>query len=111
MPGYNSNPGGGQSPDDDMYSDGHSGAPKSNAEKETHADESETTLIPKSICPGMDFEPGDEVMLRVVRVHEGDLEVAYAPKEEGDKEEGGQGEEPAQASMPSGGGEMSSMME
>lgn len=55
-------------------------------EKET-PDEEKTTLIPSSICPGMEFDVGDEIVLKVVAVHEDELEVSYAPEKKGkDKE-------------------------
>jgi hypothetical protein len=66
----------------------------------------ETALLPKNICPGM--SPGDELVLKVVRVHGDQYEVSYSPapkeEEEAPPEESG----PAKADLP---GEMSSMME
>lgn len=37
-----------------------------------------TALLPKSVLGGKDFEPGDEVVLKVVKVHEDEVEVEYA---------------------------------
>lgn len=41
-------------------------------------DSKKTALIPESLCPGMDV--GDEVVLKIVGVHEDEYEVAYAPE-------------------------------
>ncbi|OLE10696.1 MAG: hypothetical protein AUG89_11575 [Acidobacteria bacterium 13_1_20CM_4_56_7] len=66
------------------------------AEKKDEATSSETALLPKSICPGM--EPGQELVLKIDRVHDDQYEVSYAPEPKK--------EEPAK--QPD---EMSSMME
>lgn len=39
-----------------------------------------TALLPKSVLGGKDFEPGEEVVLKVVKVHEDEVEVEYAPE-------------------------------
>lgn len=55
---------------------------------EEKRDSEKTTLIPASICPGMDFDIGDEIVLKVVATHGDELEVAYAPeKPKSEKEE------------------------
>lgn len=51
---------------------------------------SETALIPKSLLAGKQFKPGDEVVLRIVRDYEDEVEVEYAT-EEGGKGEGEMG--------------------
>lgn len=38
----------------------------------------ETTLIPKSILAGKDFKPGDEVVLKIVKLYDDQAEVEYA---------------------------------
>lgn len=43
-----------------------------------------TALLPKSICPGMDLKPGDEIKLKVEKVLEDEVEVSY---EKGDEAE------------------------
>jgi len=39
-------------------------------------------MIPKDICPDMEFKPGDEIILKVVGVKGDMLEVEYAEGEE-----------------------------
>lgn len=46
-------------------------------------DESATALIPKSLLAGKDFQPGDEVVLKVVHIFEDEVEVEYAKEPEG----------------------------
>lgn len=53
-----------------------------------------TGLLPKSILAGKHFEPGDEIVLRITRIMDDQVEVAYAPEkksDEGEGEEGGEG--------------------
>lgn len=38
----------------------------------------QTALIPKSLLMGKEFNPGDEVVLRVVHLYEDEVEVEYA---------------------------------
>lgn len=40
----------------------------------------ETVMVPKSICPGMNFKPGDEMILKVKNVQGDMLEMEYAPE-------------------------------
>jgi len=42
-------------------------------------------MLPKSICPGMDFKPGDEIVLRVTDVRGDMLEVEYMPEHSDDE--------------------------
>ena len=80
------------------------------AAKETEEKDGETAVLPKSILAGKDFSPGDEVVLRIVRMHDDSVEVAYAPAKEQEKggDKGGEGEmAPPEGSEPS----MSSMMD
>lgn len=53
----------------------------------------ETATIPSSLCPGM--KEGDEIVLKIVGVADGQYQVAYAPEEgaEAPKEEGPSWEE------------------
>lgn len=46
-----------------------------------------TALLDKGILGGKTFEVGDEVVLRIVGMHDQEVEVAYAPAEEGEGEE------------------------
>lgn len=103
------NPGAGQEPD--MFSDGAEPAAPESAETEKPA-ESQTAVLPKSILAGKDFKPGEEVVLKVVAVHDNDVEVEYAP--EGPEEGQAPPEAPMAQGAPEGsggGGEMASMME
>lgn len=45
-----------------------------------------TAILPKSILMGKEFEPGDELVLRIVRMHENEIEVTYASEETGEEE-------------------------
>lgn len=44
-------------------------------------DKDQTALLPKSILGGKTFEPGEEVVLKIVHVYEDEVEVAYATEE------------------------------
>lgn len=46
--------------------------------------EGATTLIPKSVCPGMDLEPGQKLEFEVVKSYEDEVEIRYL---KGDKSE------------------------
>lgn len=74
--------------------------------------DSPTAVLPKSILMGKEFKPGDEVVLKIVRMHEDEIEVEYATGEEekgeGEAEEAGEG---GKATMPTGDKEMASYME
>lgn len=57
---------------------------------EDEKDEGVTALLPKSILAGKEFQPGEEVVLKIVHIYDDEVEVAYATGEESDeKEEGG----------------------
>lgn len=49
-------------------------------ETETETEGGQTALLPKSVLGGKDFEPGEEVVLKIVKVHEDEIEVQYAPE-------------------------------
>lgn len=71
----------------DYYDDGPEAPQKPEApppEQEDAGDE-KTALLPKSVTGGKDFEPGDEIVLKVVAVHDDELEVSYAT-EKGESE-------------------------
>jgi hypothetical protein len=57
--------------------------------------EGETALLPKSILGGKDFQPGDEVVLKIVGMHDDEVEVAYAPEKPGGADDEEMTEEPA----------------
>lgn len=47
-----------------------------------------TALLPKTILAGKKFEPGEEVVLKIVHDYGDEIEVAYAPeKKEGEEDE------------------------
>ncbi len=89
----------------DYYSDGEDNPTASPEKTSEEATEQQTTLIPKSICPGM--KVGEEVVLKIVREHGDEFEVAYAPEPES-PEEGETGEGEAASAAPE--SEMSGMM-
>ena len=78
------NPGGGESPKDDYFSDGD--MPKESDDMPT------TAVLPKSILAGKTFKPGDEVVLKIDRINEDSIEVSYAYGDEDDKGEHEEGE-------------------
>ena len=86
MPSYN--PGGGQNPNDEMFNDGPAPA------EDQGGDKGEVTgILPKEILAGKDFPVGSEVVLKIVTIHDNDVEVAYASEE-------GKGEEPMKEDGP-----------
>lgn len=108
MPDYASNAQGG----DDYFADARSSR-KPVAPADGKDEDMETAMLPKSILMGKKFEPGDEVVLRIVRMHEDEVEVAYASGEEekGEEDQAPAEAEPAPAAPPGGaGGDMRSMM-
>lgn len=50
------------------------------------ADEGETALLPKSILAGKEFKVGEEVVLKIVRMYEDEVEVEYAKEKGGESE-------------------------
>jgi hypothetical protein len=88
---------------------------KEKEESGSNEDGQKTYVLPKAVLEGKEFEPGDELVLRIVSMHEDQIEVTYAPAKEQEKGEGqGEGQ---MAEAPAGGGEggggagYSSMME
>lgn len=79
-------------------------APSDQSMGEEHGEEQhgETSLIPKSLCPGMAV--GDTIELRIVGEQEKDYEVAYEKEPESEQEP--KTEKPAPRDA-----EMASMME
>lgn len=90
-------------------------AMQSNSSKadETPVGENQPTgLLPKSILAGKDFQPGEEIVLKIVRIMDDQVEVSYAPEKESKDE--GPGESPSEGSgeeMPVGDSQMRSYME
>jgi hypothetical protein len=48
----------------------------------------ETALIPKSLLAGKEFNPGDEVVLKIVHDHGDEIEVQYATEKPGEGDAG-----------------------
>ena len=67
---------------EDLYADESMG--EDNAPKK---DEGETTaLLDKSILAGKHFDVGDEVVLKIVAMHDNEIEVAYSAEPDKSKE-------------------------
>jgi hypothetical protein len=96
----------------------YDGPPSKEKPMEEKDEGQKTYVLPKAVLEGKEFDPGDELVLRIVSMHGDQIEVTYAAekgeKDESMDEEGG-GKEMAQAPMPGGesggGGGYSSMME
>lgn len=74
-------------------------APQAQGE-EDQAPEGETALLPTSILAGKTFNVGDEVVLKIVHMGDGEIEVAYAKGDDkGDQAKPGpkDGEKPEMA--------------
>jgi len=66
------------------------GPPKS-IDQEEQEDTAQTALVPMKVASpgGEPVKPGDEIVMKVVAVHDDEVEMAYAPKKkEGMHEEG-----------------------
>ena len=97
-----------------MFSDG----PEAAAPQESESKGGEqTAILPKSILAGKEFKPGEEVVLKIVAIHDNDVEVEYASEEGSKEEEAGETPEQEMAEQKGGGGygspssDMASMME
>ena len=95
----NSNPGPKET-DDSMLSD--SSTEESSDGTKSKTEEEQTALVPESLCPGM--KPGDEMVLKIEEVQEGQYLCSYAPEKGHDE-----GSEPDSKSS-SGDSEMASYM-
>lgn len=92
---------------DSMYSDS---APSEGGETPKKGEE-QTAVIPKALLAGKEFKPGEEIIFKIVSIHDDEVEIAYATGE-GDKEE--KMDSAPSESAPAGGGDgggMASMME
>jgi hypothetical protein len=69
---------------DDFYEDAAYDGPPSERKVATEESETQTALLPQSLCPGM--EPGDVIKVRIVEVTEQDYMVEYV-KESDDEDE------------------------
>lgn len=68
--------------DEEMFGDGYESKRPS---KDTEESKSESALLPKSLCPGM--EPGDEIKLRIVETHDKDYLVEYVGEDDDEEED------------------------
>ncbi len=95
----------------DLYDDQPMGGPPkpdmAPDEKREGQDDGETVVVPKTILAGKKFNPGDEVVLKVVRIMDDQVELAYATGEE----EKGEGESEAPPAQPPMGAPEPSMMD
>lgn len=75
---------------DDYYGDELNENPPSRSKRTESVEDSETetTLIPKSLFPGKDCEPGEKLRVEVVRVMENELMVKGAGYDKGDSGDG-----------------------
>ena len=90
--------------DENYYDDGGSDPmPDKPAEESPEKDSSKTFLVNSEICPGM--KAGDEMVVKIERVMDGEYEVSYAPEKAHDESM-----EP-EPSMMGGGGESDGMFE
>ena len=101
---------------DDMYGDAEMGGKTEEPSKPEDKEEGKTYLLPKAVLEGKEFEPGDEVVLRIVAMHDDQIEVQYAPAKEKDEEgkmshDEGAAAEPAGGMPGEGGNPMASMLE
>lgn len=71
----NPDPAGGE----DLYDD-TGGDPAAKPDEKKEGEGEQTGLLPKAILMGKEFNPGDEVVLKIVRIHDDQVEVAYAPE-------------------------------
>ncbi len=90
----------------DYYSD-TAEAPGRQASADT-AGEQETTMIPKSMCPGM--EVGDKLEMRIVAEHGDEYSVAYEGSDKSESDSSDSGME-SEAKPPMMGGGMGEMMQ
>jgi hypothetical protein len=61
-------------------------------------DGEQEAILPTAILQGKDFKVGDEVVLQITAMHDGQISVKYAPPK--GKDDGG--EEPEKAAVPAG---------
>lgn len=68
--------------DDGTPDSGMNDSQPSPKDDESEMDGEETTIIPKSVTGGKDFQVGDEIVLEVVAIYEDELSVRYASSKE-----------------------------
>lgn len=73
-----------ETPEGETDGDGQSEDDGDDGDAENSVEES--ALIPKSLLAGKHFEPGEEVVLEIVKMHGDEVEVRYAKEKGGDSE-------------------------
>lgn len=86
----------------DPFADAEMPEKQSAPQEEKGSEEGVTAMLPKSILAGKDFKPGEEVVLKIVAMHDDQVEVTYASEKGGEE----YGEPPHSEDA-----EMASMME
>lgn len=77
------------------YYDSEAGPnPQATPDKAKPDEGGKTALIPSDLCPGM--KAGEEVVLHIDRVLEGQYQVSYAPEKGEEEGESGEGESEGQ---------------
>jgi hypothetical protein len=71
-------PGPGPAQDPDMAADESQDKGETIDEKTEEEGAGESAMLPKSILAGKHFDPGDEVVLKVVAIHGDEVEVEYS---------------------------------
>lgn len=73
---------------DDLYDDSPSAPPESAKDKKSEGEP--TALLDKSVLGGKEFNVGEEVVLKIVAMHDNEVEVEYAPEKPESKDKGGE---------------------
>lgn len=81
--GYYPDAGGDATPKDSA----EEATPEKDESKDDETMEGETALLPKSILAGKTFNPGDEVVLKIVHMGDDEIEVEYATAKGGGDDE------------------------
>lgn len=71
---------------DDPMASNDSPPPADETENNDEKGAGESALIPKSLLAGKEFNPGDELVLKIVALHGDDVEVEYATGKDDSKE-------------------------
>jgi hypothetical protein len=69
--------------DESAPSEAQSEPAEDNTSDEKEGSEGVTALVPKSICPGMDLEPGQKLEFEVVKTYEDEVEIKYLKGDQG----------------------------
>ena len=72
-------------PDSTDYYPGDSEEGSPPPKPEEQETDSNTALIPKTLLAGKDFNPGDEVVFKIVAMHGEEVEIQYATEDKPEK--------------------------